>query len=491
MRLIILRKICLLFAAVTAFLTLNAGAKNADLAGQWYPSSPEELKKEIDGYLENSYLDSLDGEVIGAIAPHAGIGYSGPIAGYSYRAIQKKNPDKIILVGFTHHRFRENKIAVFTDEYFSTPLGKMAIEKDITNRFLEYGGNIEEDPEAFVSENSIEIQIPFIQAAAKNAKLIILAMTDQSSGNYKFLAEAIYSIMKDEKDFVIIASTDMSHYLTYEEANKKDRKTLEMIEAMSPDGLYEGSMKDRHGLMCGYGAVCAVMEASKKLGADRVRVLKYANSGDTSGMKDRVVGYLSAVFVKADKGEEGGNNMLNKTQREELLKIARDTIRYRLTEGGYLEVNTEDEELKKNMGAFVTLHKDGRLRGCIGSMIAREPLYLAVRDMAVASATEDLRFPSVTIGELDDIDIEISVLTPMKKNDDHNDIEIGKHGVMVQRGRNSGVYLPQVADETGWNKEQFMDSLCAQKAGIPQNSWRTGECDIYTFTAEVFGEKDK
>ncbi|MFH1837689.1 MAG: AmmeMemoRadiSam system protein B, partial [Candidatus Omnitrophota bacterium] len=390
MRLITLGKICLLFVSVTVFLTLNTGAKNADLAGQWYPSSPEELKNEIDRYLENSYVDSLGGEVIGVIAPHAGTRYSGPIAGYSYRAVQKKDPDKIILVGFTHHKLRENKIAIFTDEYFSTPLGNVAIEKDITNRFLEYGGNIEEDPEAFTSENSIEIQIPFIQEAAKNAKLIILAMTDQSSGNYKFLAEAIYSIMKDEKDFVIVASTDMSHYLTYEEANKKDRKTLEMIEAMSPDGLYEGSMKDRHGLMCGYGAVCAVMEASKRLGADRVQVLKYANSGDTSGMKDRVVGYLSAVFVKAGKREEGGNDMLNKTQKEELLKIARDTIRYKLETGKTFEVVTTDKELQQDMGAFVTLHNDGRLRGCIGIMIAREPLYLAVRDMAVASATEDL-----------------------------------------------------------------------------------------------------
>ena len=153
-------------------------------------------------------------------------------------------------------------------------------------------------------------------------------------------------------------------------------------------------------------------------------------------------------------------------------------------------METGDEVLKRDMGAFVTLHKNGQLRGCIGHMVATGPLYLTVRDMAIAAAAQDPRFSPVTLGDMDDIDIEVSALSPMEKIDDPAKIEPGRHGVMVRMGGRSGVYLPQVAIETGWDRDQFMDSLCAHKAGIPADAWRTGECDIYIFTAEVFGEKD-
>ncbi|MFH1552536.1 MAG: AmmeMemoRadiSam system protein A [Candidatus Omnitrophota bacterium] len=183
--------------------------------------------------------------------------------------------------------------------------------------------------------------------------------------------------------------------------------------------------------------------------------------------------------------------MLDQAQRSALLKIARRTMRHYLETGKRLDVETEDETLKQDMGAFVTLHKGGQLRGCIGNMTAAAPIYLTVRDMAIAAATEDPRFTPVTIDEMDEVDIEISALSPMKKIDDYNQIEIGRHGVMVRRGLRAGVYLPQVAHETGWDREQFMNSLCAHKAGIPMDAWKRGECEIYIFTAEVFGEKSK
>ena len=141
------------------------------------------------------------------------------------------------------------------------------------------------------------------------------------------------------------------------------------------------------------------------------------------------------------------------------------------------------------MGAFVTLHKAGKLRGCIGNIIGRGPLYATVCDMAIQSATSDPRFNPVTKNELDEIDIEISVLSPLERIYEPDKIIMGKHGVLVKRGFSSGVYLPQVATETGWTRDEFMDSLCAQKAGLPRDSWKKGECDIYIFSAEVFGEK--
>jgi AmmeMemoRadiSam system protein A len=123
-------------------------------------------------------------------------------------------------------------------------------------------------------------------------------------------------------------------------------------------------------------------------------------------------------------------------------------------------------------------------------MVATGPLYLTVRDMAIAAATEDPRFPAMASGELDDVDIEISVLSPMERVYDPTEIVTGKHGVMVRSGWRSGVYLPQVANEAGWDRDQFMNSLCAHKAGIPADAWKTGKCEMYVFTAEVFGEKE-
>ena len=182
--------------------------------------------------------------------------------------------------------------------------------------------------------------------------------------------------------------------------------------------------------------------------------------------------------------------MFSLEQKKELLKMARNTIAHYLKTGESPDIVVEDMDLQAEMGAFVTLHKKGQLRGCIGHMVATGPLYLTVRDMAIAAATGDPRFPAMRLTELDDVDIEISVLSPMRKVDDPNEIEMGKHGVMVKRGWKSGVYLPQVADETGWSRDQFMNSLCSQKAGIPADSWKTGEAEIYVYTAEVFGEKE-
>ena len=182
--------------------------------------------------------------------------------------------------------------------------------------------------------------------------------------------------------------------------------------------------------------------------------------------------------------------MLNDSQRKILLKIARDTIEAYLKTGKVLQVKEDDPVLNKEMGAFVTLHKKGELRGCIGNIIGKGPLYLTVRDMAIESATGDPRFPKVSPNEMKEIDIEISVLSELEKVKDINEIGMGIHGVLVRRGFNSGVFLPQVATETGWTREEFLTNLCAHKAGLLPDAWRHGDVDIYIFTAEVFGEKE-
>ena len=181
--------------------------------------------------------------------------------------------------------------------------------------------------------------------------------------------------------------------------------------------------------------------------------------------------------------------MLDEAQRAKMLKLARDTITHYLKEGKKISVKEDDPVLNEEMGAFVTLHKHGQLRGCIGNMIGKGPFYLTVRDMAIQSATGDPRFRPVTLEEMKDIDIEISALSPMEKIENPAVIEMGKHGVLVRQGFTSGVYLPQVASQFGNDKKQFMNSLCGHKAGMAYDAWEKGECDIFIFTAEVFGEK--
>ena len=186
--------------------------------------------------------------------------------------------------------------------------------------------------------------------------------------------------------------------------------------------------------------------------------------------------------------ENLSESFLTVWQKQCLLKLARDTISLYAKDGKIFEHRIEDEALNQVMGVFVTLNKGDKLRGCIGNIIGIKPLCQGVRDMAIACATKDPRFDPLAASELDRVRIEISVLSPPEKISDPAEIVLGKHGVLVRGTFGSGVYLPQVATETGWSKDEFMSSLCAHKAGIAPDAWRRGECDIYIFTAEVFGE---
>jgi AmmeMemoRadiSam system protein A len=180
--------------------------------------------------------------------------------------------------------------------------------------------------------------------------------------------------------------------------------------------------------------------------------------------------------------------LLTLVQKEKILEIARKTLIQKIKENKIYHPKVKGDKLKKELGVFVTLRKGKGLRGCIGSIVAREPFYLGVRDMVIAASTQDPRFPPVIEAELDDIDIEISVLSPLEKIDNPDKIILGKHGVLVKKGFRSGVFLPQVADETGWSKNEFMSNLCVYKAGLESTCWKTGNCDIFVFSAEVFSE---
>lgn len=473
-----------------------AQVKQADKAGSWYPASPSELSKMLDTYLEQATPKSIKGDIVGIISPHAGYTFSAPVAAYGYKLLKNRGIKTAIVIGFNHSMYHDG-IAVCDYEAYKTPLGTVPINMEITKQLSKQSTRIYSLRTAFHDEQSTEMQIPFLQTVLDNFSIVVISMGEQSIENCKILADALYEVLKDKNNYILVGSTDLSHYLPYDENNELDKYTISVLKQFEPEALFYASSLKKHQLMCGLGPTCATMMACKKLGANDLIVLKHANSGDVYFDKSRVVGYLSAAIVKtsntksnARETKEGEKDMLNQEQRQQMLKLARDTITLYLKEGSTLEVKDDDPILNEEMGAFVTLHKHGQLRGCIGNMVGRGPFYLTVRNMAIQAATGDPRFRPVSLDEMKDIDIEISALSPMEKITDPNIIEAGKHGVLVKQGFRSGVYLPQVATETGWDREQFMTSLCGNKAGIAPDAWKKGTCEIYVFTAEVFGEKE-
>ena len=486
----------LCYASVFVVGEADAKDKYSDLSGTWYKSSPEALHNQLSAYLKKAAIPRMPGEIISVISPHAGYSYSGPVAAYSFKALQAQNPKTIVIVGFTHNSRFPGLISVFTGGAFVTPLGRAVIDAEVSDRLLSFSQAIQSVPEAFDNENSVEMLLPLAQTALPDARFVLVAISDQQQATADIFAEALYEILRREKDIVAVASTDMSHFLAQKHAVKKDTSTINKIKEMDPESFYRYSLDNSHELMCGQGAVYAVMKASIKVGADSFKVLKYATSGDISGDASHVVGYLSAVFLTTkprsfpEISHKEENEMFSSEEKRNLLKIARNTIEKYLTDGNMPDVEELSDGLNAELGGFVTLHQDGSLRGCIGRMEGEGPFYRTVMEMAVAAAVNDFRFRPVRLGDLDSIDIEISALSPMRKISETSEIEMGKHGVMVTMGKRSGVYLPQVAVETGWTREEFMNSLCEHKAGIPRSAWKTGEADIYVYTAEVFGEKN-
>ena len=184
------------------------------------------------------------------------------------------------------------------------------------------------------------------------------------------------------------------------------------------------------------------------------------------------------------------STLLTAEERATLLTLARETIRRYLEDGSRPDLPAATGVFAEHCGAFVTLHKRGRLRGCIGNMVGRGPLVETIREMAIAAATEDPRFPAVTADELGEIDLEISVLSPMQRIKDVAEIQVGTHGILMRRGMNQGELLPQVATEWRWNRDEILAHTC-EKAGLPPDAWKDKDTSIEIFSAQVFGEKGR
>lgn len=469
---------------------MEKNIRKSVIAGSWYPGEPAVLTKDIKAYLKKVPGNGLSGRVVGLISPHAGYLYSGQIAAYGYRLIEGQRFDSVIVIG-PSHRSLFRGASVYTSGGYETPLGIVPVDSGLAERIVHNGGNINYFPQAHQQEHSIEIQLPFLQVVLGSFSFVPIVMGDQDRGACEELAGAIVKAAKGKK-ILVVGSSDLSHFHSYDRAVKLDSRVVDLVQKMDADGLLR-ELENGSCEACGGGPMVVTMLVAKKLGVTRSRVLKYANSGDVTGDKGRVVGYLSAAFyvenpskTRAFGNPSGAGKGLSDEEKKSLLRYARQSIECRLQGNPVPEPARVPDAMQEKRGAFVSLKKNGRLRGCIGYIEARKPLVRTVGEMAQAAAFKDPRFPPLKKEELDGLDIEISVLTPLKRIRDIDEIEVGKHGLYVVKGFHSGLLLPQVATEYRWDRLTFLRETC-YKAGLPADAWQDKATELYTFSAEVFG----
>ncbi|MEA2038632.1 MAG: AmmeMemoRadiSam system protein B [Thermodesulfobacteriota bacterium] len=480
----------------------TAGVREPVMAGRFYPGDTRRLSEALKVYFKAAE-PPVGGRPIAIISPHAGYVYSGQISADAFNQAAGYEYDLVVLLGTNHTMAGFSGVSLFSKGGYRTPLGTAKIDEKTTRELFTEDKEIIFKEPLHRNEHSIEVQVPFVQWLFPKAKIVPAIVATSDTGVCSRFGKALAKVLKGRRA-LIVASSDFSHYPGYEDAVRVDRTTLDAILTMDlarvKSTLQHQIGQNVHNLstcVCGEGAILTALVAAKALGATCGRLVSYANSGDALiGDRSRVVGYGAVSFFAgsnctsetADRSfpSEMTNKCVSPDQKEALVCFARETIRQILEVGTIPLARGFDPVLEKHRGAFVTLKKHGKLRGCMGHMAEDLPLCQAVGTMAIQAAFNDPRFPTVTLNELPDIKIEISVLTPFQPVNQPEDIIVGRDGVLLRKSDRSAVFLPQVALEQGWNRDQMLDHLC-KKAGLPTGSWKNG-AQLFTFQAEVFSE---
>jgi AmmeMemoRadiSam system protein B/AmmeMemoRadiSam system protein A len=453
-----------------------------------------EFARRVDAMIAAAPAPPRDEAPLALVSPHAGYVYSGPVAAHAYRAVQGRAYDTVVVIG-PSHRDAFSGLSVYDTTRFDTPLGQIPCDRELIGKLVGAHPNIGYRPAAHRDEHSLEVQVPFLQRAlAPGFKIVMVVVGGRDPEAELTLVNTLAAYAGNHR-LLVVASSDLSHYHGYAEANKLDAVGVASIAALDTAALIRDVGAERTEA-CGILPVLITMEYAKRLGARQGVLLKHANSGDTAGPKDRVVGYAALAFWREGAGgvekcvlpgkQAAAAGRLDAAARAELLGIARRAIAETVRDSQRTEPASANPALQTPQGAFVTITIGGELRGCIGTFREDTPLYRTVAQMAVAAAREDPRFPPLTAAELPKIHVEISALTPMKPVADVREIEVGRHGLYVTKGFHSGVLLPQVATEYGWDRTTFLEQTC-RKAGLPKSAWKEG-AKILSFEAEVFGE---
>lgn len=508
-------------------------------AGRWFPADPATLRETVARYLKDAKADAPPGTVAAVIVPHAGYTYCGPIAGEAFRALQRRDDvRRVILLAFSHS-VAVRGISVLNVEAYETPLGPIAVDRPVVETLLK-NPLFTSVPRAHATEHSDENQLPFLQVAfGPDVKIVSLFVGRVNDDDFDRAAEAIRPFLDGHT--VLVASSDFTHYgepYGFDPFHGKDvknrmreldRGAIDRIAALDFQG-FRDYVGDTGATICGLQPISLLLKVLPA--AAKGRLLRYQTSADIGGGDySMAVGYAAIAFheekptsatmknataaastpstttaaAKPSLPFEGpatelqNLDLLIPDERRTLLRLARRTLekafetsptRPRLDEGvepEHLGDFTLTNALRKKSGGFVTLTVGGDLRGCIGYIVGREPLYRTVMNNAVNAAFHDPRFSPVAKGELKKMHIEISVLSPLEATR-AEDVVVGRDGLVISGQGRSGVLLPQVPVEQKWTRTEFLDYVC-RKAGLPKTAWRDGSATLQRFGAQVFGEE--
>ncbi len=465
-------------------------------AGKFYPANPDTLRAQL-AELFRSAKPRTTQNLQAVICPHAGYVFSGTVAASGINQVDPdKTYDNIFIIGSSHQASYMGA-SIYSKGDYVTPLGKVAVNIRLANELIKSNPVFSYVYNADLNEHSLEVQVPFLQYHMKKPfKIVPILLGSQSEQTCKRIAQALKPYFNGNNLFIV--SSDFSHYPPYNEAKSTDKATCDAILTNNPDDLMKvlGDYEKKNipnlaTNLCGWTSVLTLLYMTAGDPAIKIIPIQYMNSGDSKyGDHSQCVGYWSIAVSRNTVAAATPSTEFNFTKEEKkiLLGIARSTIVMYINEHKTPEVDDKNfsPNLKIHSGAFVTLKEHGELRGCIGRFTADVPLWKVVQQMAVASSTEDTRFPPVTAKETDKLEIEISVLSPMKKIFSADEIVLGKHGIYIKKGYYSGTFLPQVATETGWSREEFLGHCSRDKAGLGWDGWKDAE--LFTYEACVFGE---
>ncbi len=462
-------------------------------AGKFYPANPGELKKVLDEFAHLAETTPVDiprnKRLRAIILPHAGYIYSGWTAAHASRVFTPGGFDKIIVMAPDHHVGFSNGVISQVDAY-QTPLGLIRIHPDADALRQQYdfftSSRVSDE-----TEHAVEVILPVLQHFLGAFELIPIVL---GPSRVELIAESILPVLNDRT--LLVVSSDLSHYLSYEEAVARDRRTIEMILACDA-----GSLSLQENAACGKTPIMVLLHIARQLNWMPV-FLHYANSGDTAGGRDRVVGYAAIAFYGdlPMETEPKTSQGLSHDQGRLLVKLARLVIEDRLSNekedrvSAFLARSAQNHEFQQRAGTFVTLQRNHQLRGCIGNLAADTSILEGVKRNAVQAAFHDPRFPPLAPEELEGLDIEVSILSRPKalvyENGDDliSKLHIDADGVIIRKGSAGATFLPQVWQQLP-DPKSFLNHLCS-KAGLPSDAWQRTRLDVMTYQVQHFNEKN-
>jgi AmmeMemoRadiSam system protein B/AmmeMemoRadiSam system protein A len=477
------------------------------LAGRWFQDSERALRDEI-AELGKGVSAVRKRNVCAAVVPHAGYRYSGQVAAGVYLRIDPKSLNRVVVMGPSHYVGMRNRVSIPDATHFRTPLGELPADTAFVARALKLPF-VTQQPQAHEQEHSDQIQLPLIQAClASNVPVVCVVCGQFDPANLLTAAAAFRELLDDRT--LVVASSDFTHYganygyVPFTNDVQRRIETLDMgifdlFARRDLDGFLR-QLDETGATVCGRDPLAFLLAM---LPADaRVERTAYDTSGRMTQDERNSVSYIGALVtgawsVPAKAGRPAAGTpppqgeKLSDGDCGRLLALARETIAEAFKNGERRAASAEPREVTAGMeavrGGFVTLHKHGDLRGCIGEIVPRREVWKAVREQALNAAFHDPRFPPLSETEFGDIHIEISVLTPPRPVDSWRDIVIGKHGMVLTKGGRSAVFLPQVAPEQGWGIEETLTHL-AMKAGLQPDAWREG-AEFLVFEAQVVQEQ--